>query len=347
MAESRDSWWSRHRRLVTRSVIALLLVIVGAESFLLYLQLPANRAVDTQSARLLNAFLQRDTVEVVRAPGVPVRLQNVRFKWSDHVYIDSDDLAVRAMPVQGTKVDFDDLGSFLLIMQKSEVRIRPEVLEGMLNESVFNYPESKLRDLKVALTTSDGQRVVQLSGKIKTILWIPFQMNAHLSVDTATNTLVIEGDHIKVLGVLRVTSLLKTGPLQLEHLISVPPNQSLMVDGNRIMLKPFSLFPPPRINGRIASVAVDHDMIRLGFAGAPIPAPTSSAKNYVYLKGGESTFGSFCMQPTDILIVDQHPEDIFSFSLAHYADLLPKSRVETDDLKSARITMPDYLATGR
>src|SRR5690348_10326202 len=211
----------------------------------------------------------------------------------------------------------------------------------MLNESVFNYPDSKLRDLKVALTTSDGQRVVQLSGKIKTVLWIPFQMNAHLSVDTATNTLVIDGDHVKVLGVLGVTNLLKTGPLQLEHLISLPPNQSLMVDGNRIMLKPFSLFPPPRINGRIASVAVDADMIRLGFAGAAIPAPTSSAKNYVYLKGGESQFGGFCMQQTDILIVDQHPEDIFSFSLRHYTDMVPKSRIETDDLRSARITMPD------
>lgn len=347
MAESRASWLTRHRRLVTRSVIALLLLVIAAESFLLYLQLPANRAVDTQSARLLNAFLQRDTVQVVRAPGVPVRLQNVRFKWSDHVYIDTADLAVRAMPIQGTKVDFDDLGSFVLIMQKSEVQIRPDVLEGMLNESVFNYPGSKLRDLKVTLTTSDGQRVVQLSGKAKTVLWIPFQMNAHLSVDTATNTLVIEGDHIKVLGVLPITSLLKAGPLQLEHLISLPPNQSLMVDGNRIMLKPFSLFPPPRINGRIASVAVDNDMIRLGFAGAPIAAPVSSAKNYVYLKGGESQFGSFCMLQTDILIVDQHPEDIFAFSLGHYADLIPKSRIEMADLRSARITMPDDLATGR
>jgi hypothetical protein len=139
------SWFGRHPGLALRSAIVLLLVIVAAESFLLYLQQETNREIEAQSAKLLNTFLQQDTLQAARTPGVPIRLQNVRFKWSDRVYIDTANMAVRAVPIQGTIVDFDDLNSFALLVQKSEVVISTDVLEGMLNESVFNYPGSKLR----------------------------------------------------------------------------------------------------------------------------------------------------------------------------------------------------------
>ena len=33
--------------------------------------------------------------------------------------------------------------------------------------------------------------------------------------------------------------------MNLEHLISLPPNKSMMVHDNEIMIKPFGLFPPP------------------------------------------------------------------------------------------------------
>jgi hypothetical protein len=335
------SWLGRHPALATRLAIVLLLIVVVGESFLLHLQQETNREIEAQSAKLLNTFLQQDTEQTSRTPGVPIRLQNVRFKWSDRVYIDTADMAVRAVPIQGTIVDFDDLNSFALLVQKSEVVIRPDVLEGMLNESVFNYPESKLRDLSVSMTDDDGTRALRLTGKIKVMLWIPFKMDAHLSVDAKTNTLVMEGHHVKAMG-LPATKLLKMEPFQLEHLLSLPPNRSLMIDSNRMMIKPFGLFPPPRINGRIASVAIEDKVIRLVFAGQAISAPQAAGKNYVYIKGGTSQFGSFRMLQTDILIQDQTPNDLFVFSLLHYADMIPKSRIELDNTKSARITMPDF-----
>jgi hypothetical protein len=337
-----DSWLGRHTSLALRSAIVLLLVIVVAESVLLSVQQSVNRKIEAQSAKLLNTFLQQDTVQAARTPGVPIRLQNVRFKWSDRVYVDTADMTVRAVPIQGTVVDFDDLDSFLLLVQKSDVVIRPDVLEGMLNESVFNYPESKLRDLTVTLTDYKGQRALRLAGKIKVMFWIPFKMNALLSVDTKTNTLVMEAHHVKAMGFLPASKIIKMEPFQLEHLLSLPPNRSLTVATNRIMVKPFGLFPPPRINGRIASVTIEDKVIRLGFAGDAIPAPEAAAKNYVYIKGGISQFGTFRMLQTDILIQDQDPDDLFVFSLLHYADLIPKSRIELPDTRSARLTMPDF-----
>jgi len=341
MARSRE-WFIRHRGQLAIVLIALLFVIGSFEAFLLYEQRGSERAAKTQSARLLSTFLQGDTARAPVARGVSIRLQNVRFKWSDKVYIDTGNMATRAVPVEGSTVDFDDLGSFILELQQSEVQLSPDVLEGMLNESVFNYPGSKLRSLKVSLIHEAGRYSVRLTGRVNIALWIPFTMLTHLDVDTATNTLVMNVDKLKVFGFVPATRFVRWTPFHLERLLSVPPNGSLIIDGNRIMVKPFGLFPPPRINGRMSGVSVGEGGIRLGFAGASIHAPESTAKNYVYLQGGTSQFGRFRMVDTNVLIVDQHEADPFVFSLLHYADLIPRSQIRVPDMNSVRVTMPDF-----
>jgi hypothetical protein len=337
-----SAWFCRHTRALTCSTIAILLGVIGVETFLLYQQAGANRQVELESARLLDKFLQQDTVSTVSASGVPIRLANVRFHWSEKVYIDTANLAVRATPVDGAVVNFDDLDSFVMAIEESEVRIRTKVLEGMFNESVFNYPGSKLRDLALSIKDDEGERVLHLKGRIRTFLWMPFKMDARLRVDRATNTLVMEGSHVRLLGFIPITKIIRFEPLQLENMLSLPPNRSLMLDANRMMIKPFGLFPPPRVSGRMADVAIDADGIRLTFSGRKIPAPEVNARNYVYLKGGASQFGSFRMLRTDILIVDQDPGDSFVFSLKDYAGMVPASRIEVNDTHSARVTMPDF-----
>lgn len=342
MAKGPIDWIRRHRTHVMTIFAGLLLAVVVVQGFLLFEQRTAIRAAETQSAKLLTKFLEGDTAQVSGERGVAIRLENVRFKWSDKVYIDADNMAVRAVPLEGTAVDFDDLTSFHLIIQKSVVVIRPDVLAGMLNESIFNYPESRIRDLTVAIHKDDhGVRLVELRGKVQVLGWIPFTMYSNLSVDTKTNTLVIAVDHLKVFGHIPATKMIRWTPLHLHRLIALPPNKSLMVDGDRIMVKPFALFPPPRVNGTIASVSVDDNAISISFAGDAIPAPASSARNYVYLRGGLSRFGSFRMADTDVLILDQNPANPFVFSLLHYAEMIPRSKVEIPNTKSARITMPD------
>ena len=324
-------------------MIVVLLAVIGAESFVLVQQRALDRAVHVQSARLLAQFLHGDTAEAAVGRGVNIRLQNVRFKWSDRVYVDSGNMSVTAVPDQGSVVDFDNLESFHLVVQKSVVLLRPDVLEGMFNESVFNYPGSRLRELKVKFTKDDqGRHTLELSGHVNMGVWIPFTMSTRLAVDTATNTLVIQVDYLKVFKILPATKLLRWTPFHLERLITMPPNSSLLVDGNRLMVKPMGLFPPPRINGKMSTVDVDDQEVRLGFAGAPIPAPEFTAPNYIYLRGGVSQFGHFRMVGTDVLILDRDTTNAFGFSLQHFAEQIPKSLVEVHDTKSVRITMPDY-----
>jgi hypothetical protein len=252
-------------------------------------------------------------------------------------------MALRAVPIQGTMVNFDDPGSFQLVVQRAAVLVRPDVLSGMCNESIFNYPESHVRDVRVSIARDErGVRTVKLKGKVNLLTWIPFTMSAHLSVDTTANVLVIAVEHLKVFGVFSFTKLIRWKPLQLDRLISLPPNRSVLVDGNRIMVKPFALFPPPRIDGTIASVEVGDDAVSITFAGVAITAPESSARNYVHLRGGASQFGHFRMADTDLLIIDQNPANPFVFSLRDYARMIPRSTFEIPDTRSARITMPDF-----
>ena len=341
MAVAGTDWFGRHSRVVA-AVLVLLILVVAAESLLLCQQWAVSAAGRARTEKSLATFLRGDTTQAADTSSVHVRLQNVRFKWSDKVYVDAGNLAVRAVPAQGTTVHFDDLESFRLIVQESVVLIRPDVLAGMFNESVFNYPGSRVRDLKVSIARDDqGAQTVLISGRINFVAWVPFTMYTHLSVDTKTNTLVFALDHLKVFSVVPATKLVRWTPLHLDRLIALPPNQSLMVDGERIMVKPFGLFPPPRIDGKIAAVEVGADAIRITFAGAAIPAPGSSARNYVYLRGGSSQFGRFRMADTDLLILDGDQTDPFVFSLLHFGEMVARSRVELPDANSARITMPD------
>jgi hypothetical protein len=344
MARARWEWLGRQRERLLGALLAAMLLVIGFQGFLLYQQRSAQRAADVQSAKLLTAFLRGDTLQTSGAGGVAIRLQDVRFKWSPKVYIDAGNMAMRAVPVRGTTVVFDDLDSFILRLQQSIVAIQPGVLEGMFNESIFNYPGSRIRELKVTITRKDERPDVRLEGNVNVVAWIPFRMDTHLLVDRKTNTLVIDVDHVKIFGFLSVTKLIKMDPFNLESMISLPPNKSLTVDGNRIMVKPFGLFPPPRVNGTMSDVTVDVDgsVIRLAFAGDPIPAPESAAGNYVYLRGGTSQFGHFRMLETDILVLDRNQADTFSFSLAHYAEMIPRSVIDIRDTRSVRVTMPDF-----
>ncbi|TMQ72758.1 MAG: hypothetical protein E6K80_01900 [Candidatus Eisenbacteria bacterium] len=341
MSTATAGWWRRHGRALLVAGLAVAVLGMVVEGFFLYQERITHRDMQAQSDTLLTRFLSGDTAHAAGASGVAIRLQNVRFKWSDNVYIDAGDMAIRAVPLKGTTVAFDDLETFRLKLQRSVVRIPSKVLQGMFNESVFNYPGSKVRDLQVSLTRDSEGPLVELRGKINVVVWVPFAMWTKLSIDHATNTLVIDVDHLKVFG-FPATRLLHFKPMNLENLMSLPPNKSLMVHGNRIMVKPFGLFPPPRIDGTMSKLSLNGDVLQLEFSGPPIPAPEADAKNYVFLRGGISQFGHFRLLDTNVLIVDRNQRTPFDFSIPRYAAVIPKSDIEVHDTKRVLVRMPDF-----
>jgi hypothetical protein len=212
---------------------------------------------------------------------------------------------------------------------------------------VFNYPGSNLRDLTVGIEKAGGQNHVKLAGSLKYLfLWIPFEMDTNLSVDRKTNTLVITVNNLQVFGIIPATWLIEFKPFNLQKLLTLPPNKYLIVRDNLMMVKPFGLFPPPRVNGTISGIAVTSNLIRLSFSGKSHSFETlpANAANYIYLEGGNTRFGRLGMNGSEIMVLDRNPKTAFQFSLMNYLSYLPGSDVKIQPNGSVHVVMSDHQA---
>jgi hypothetical protein len=173
----------------------------------------------------------------------------------------------------------------------------------MFNESVFNYPGSNLRNLTVSIQKAEGANHIKLAGSLKYFLWIPFEMDTNLRVDRKTNTLVISVNTLEVFGFIPATWLIELKPFNLDKLLTLPPNRHLTVHQNLMMVKPFGLFPPPRIDGQMSAIAVMPSLIQLQFSGnnpAFANLAETGASNFIYLEGGNAQFGRIRMLDTQV-----------------------------------------------
>lgn len=340
-----ERWRSpRFRGLLASAAIGLLLVVVLVETAIIINQVQVNRRIEAQTEEALGRFLRQGAAQA-EGPGTRILLRNVNFCWSRQVCVSTDQLAATALPLnQGSEVNFDDLKSFLVKIHNARVLMRPQTLEGMLNESVFNYPGSNLRNLSVRIVRGGAGNAVRLAGSLKYVLWIPFEMDTRLWVDHRSNTLVIGVDSLRVFGILPATWLIELKPFNLDKLLAVPSNRHLTVRRNLIMVKPFGLFPPPRVDGKIAAIAVTPAHISLTFSGKNIAHPNIpiAAPNFIYLSEGPARFGRVRMSSTRVEVIDGDPRNAFRFSLLNYRSYLPSSRVKLDRQGGAVLLMADH-----
>ncbi len=328
------------------ALIVILLLLVAIETGIIVAQSQANKRIEAQSEQALSQFLKSGE-QPATGSGTDLLMQNVRFCWSRQICINTPRLTATAVPMgQQSLVNFDTLNGFMVRVRNATVQISPQTLQGMFNESVFNYPGSNLRDLTVGIQQAGPQNLVRLNGSLKYLfLWIPFEMDTRLSVDRPTNTLVIAVNKLNVFGVIPATWLIEFKPFNLQKLLTLPANRHLTISGNLMRVKPFGLFPPPRVDGRIADITVTPQLISLRFAGTEPDfqtLPRQSGPNRVYLEGGSTRFGKLGMINTQIQVIDQNPGNLFQLSLLNYKAFLPQSDVKLLADGSVTVVMPDH-----
>lgn len=328
-------------------IISLLVIIIAVEAAIILEQKRVSQRIEAQSEAALGRFLKQGLPASGSKMGTQIRFRNVRFCWSKKICINSRQLSATAQSLSGKEpILFDDIKSFIVNVHNADVLISPQTLQGMFNESVFNYPGSNLRNLTVSIQKGvQGDNHIMLSGSLKYFLWIPFRMDTNLMVDQKTNTLVISVNQLKVFGFIPATWLIELRPFNLDKLLTLPPNRYLTVHSNLMMVKPFGLFPPPRIDGKMASIYVRPTLIQLRFSGTEptfsnIPQP--AATNYIYLQGGSARFGNIQMLDTHVQVIDRNPQNLFQFALLNYLNYLPKSEVTLLDNGGAVLKMPDH-----
>lgn len=330
----------RYRK-ISGVVIALLLMIIVFETVIILEQRRVTRQVELQAQQAYGRFM-RQGKSASSSKGANILLRNVQYCWSRETCIVTDRLSATAVPLNsGADVVFDDLKSFIVQVHNGMVRISPQTLQGMFNESVFNYPGSTLRNLTVTIREAGKSNRITLAGSLKYFLWIPFEMDTNLKVDPKNNTLVISVYKLTVFGFIPATWLIELKPFNLQKLLTLPPNRYLTVHQNLMMVKPFGLFPPPRINGKMAGITVLPRMIQLSFTGNEPTISGADTNASILVQGGNTQFGRIRIMDADVRVQDRSPINVFRFSLLNYLDYLPLSQVKLGSDGSVSLTMPD------
>ena len=335
-----DGHFKRYR-LISGIIIGLLVILLALATAIILEQRRVTQQVEAQSQEAYGRFMKTSSTAGASG-GSNILMRNVRYCWSQEICIDTDRLSATARPLNGGDLKVDDLKSFIVDVHNAKVLISPQTLQGMFNESIFNYPGSNLRNLTVAIREAGKENRITLRGSLKYFLWVPFQMDTNLKVDQATNTLVISVYKLRVFGFIPATWLIELRPFNLQKLLALPENNYLIIKQNQMMVKPFGLFPPPRIDGKMSGIAVTPSMIQLGFKGSESGLSAPDGGNSITLKGGNAQFGKIRMSDADIVVTDANPGDSFKFSLLNYLDYLPQSQVKLQANGGAELRMPDH-----
>ncbi|NUO65576.1 MAG: hypothetical protein HOQ12_16360 [Gemmatimonadaceae bacterium] len=239
----------------------------------------------------------------------------------------------------------DDESSFTVRVTSGTVALSGDALSALLNEHVFGYKGSPLRNLRVR---TSGTQLVQ-RGIMHKGVDIPFEMTASVSLEpdgrvrlhpTKTRILGVDGE-----------KLLHALGLHLDRLLDLSGARGASVKGDDLFLEPTKILPPPAITGRLASIRVEGDELVQEFERLPDDSvfdgyarPDSAARNYIFFRGSQLRFGKLLMTDTDLQIVDADERDPFDLYLKEYNKQLTAGTSRTLPNLGLRVLMPDYRA---
>jgi hypothetical protein len=241
---------------------------------------------------------------------------------------------------RGSPPALNDKTSMLIDIASGDIAIDTASLGNLLNRHVFGYKGSPLRNLHISI---DGDHMVQ-TGSLHKVTWLPFRIRATVSL-TPSGEIRVHPTAVSLLGVGVMGLSRRLGGLS--GLISIDGARGARLDGNDFILDPAAMLPPPRIRGRLTSIALFPGGLRQRFGAVdtlntqPTRRAGSTAQNYMYFHGGTLRFGKLTMSGTDLEIVDGNPANPFDYSLDRYQEHLVAGHSNTTPVDGLIVVMPD------
>jgi len=236
---------------------------------------------------------------------------------------------------------FDDPASYVVRMRAADLSMDGASLTSLLRQSLSARP-SPLRDVTVRIE----EGILKANGKLQKGVAVPFSMSASVS-PTRDGMLRLHAEKLKAIGV-PVKGLLDLIGMDVADLMKMPAGSGIRAEGDDLLLDTTALLPPPRMEGRVSSVAISGGrlMLRMTGAGSP-PArphtlPFPAARNYLYFYGGSIRFGKLTMTDADMQLIDQNPSTPFDFFPARYEAQLVAGYSRNTRRKGLQVFMPDY-----
>jgi hypothetical protein len=280
------------------------------------------------------------------ATSVNVAFRNLHLRVADGVvlevrHIEGALIATRA----GQPPVFDDQKSFTLRIDSGEIAMTPASLSHLLNDHVFAYEGSPLRDIEVSIENGH----LKQKGTLRKGLPVPFTIVADLSA-TPDGHIRVHPIDVKAAGIPS-EGLMKIFGLELDDLLKSNRSHGVQIVDNDLFLDPSRLLPAPSLSGRLRSVALERDRIverfGSGARGALSAAADRRARNYMYYRGGSLRFGKLTMSNTDMQLIDADPSDPFDFSPPEYVKQLVAGYSKNTPSGGLRVFMPDFDEAGR
>ena len=98
------------------------------------------------------------------------------------------------------------------------------------------------------------------------------------------------------------------------------------------------------MHGKLTAVRVDKNALVqiFGSGDSPPLSESATAKNHIYWRGGQLSFGKLTMTETDLELIDLDPKDAFDFSVDGWNEQLVAGYSKTLPNRGLRAYMPDY-----
>lgn len=283
------------------------------------------------------------TEAAAKAP-TQTEMHNVRFHFDPELVLELHTLRGEMVSKQaGTPLNFDNKQTFVMRVDTARIGLRTRSLDRLMNHYVFGYPNPPLRNLHI---TMSGRQLKQ-EGIIHKVVDIPFTMWADVS---ASGGLIrLHPTKVSICGINGLGLLAAVG-MTLEKMLDLPRGRGVIAEKNDLLLDPARLFPPPEVELRLSSVAVEGDELVQTFdAGrhlAPLVLPDRSEKNTMYFRGGTLRMGKLLMVDADMQVADTDPSDWFDFFIDRYNDELIEGFTRNQPDYGLLVFMRDFEDVG-
>jgi hypothetical protein len=264
-----------------------------------------------------------------------IEMRHVDLHLSDTVLLHVRELRGQMIPVREDQPpSLDASNSYRIRVLSGTVAMTGDDLTPFLNDVVFNYKGSPLKNLQV---TTDSSGLV-VTGTLHKVVDIAFRMRADVGV-TSDGRIRIHPTR------MTDQKLLHTLGLHMSDLIDVRHARGLALDKDDIILDALVALPPPAVDSRLVDAHVEGNSLVERFTGDPAPAGDSAQPGFVKIRGGRLAFGRLLMTNTDLTIVGPNPHGTFDLNLPHYAAQLVAGYSQTTPTMGLVAHLGRYVST--
>jgi hypothetical protein len=250
-----------------------------------------------------------------------IHVENVDFYVAGRIGFHVRSLDAQMVPKQpGQPVDLDDPDQYDIRIIGGEVIEPWPAMAALFNDYLLDYSPRSLNDLQ--LKPVDG--ALQVSGGIKLWnhfpgVWLPTTMSGTI-VAKDERHLVYAPTSVKVLGVPQA-GLLKALDIPLASLTPFT-RKGVALQGNALVFDQYTVFPPPVLQGRLASATVTDDGLVLKFrrdeSVAAARPPAGAGKSFVWIQSGDVKMFNSLVTNAQTLIRNSADPGVMKFDLYAY-----------------------------